>query len=823
MAGDRSGVRTERNWIYEHVIHSALSGPAGVAAPPVTAAPVKAAAVVPTAVDDIDRTTEGVATGNVLTGANTLTGTAGKDFGGTGAYTVNAGTYNLTYGDITIDAKGNYTYVCKTSIAALPTGTIENFNYTFFDAKSISSNTATLHILLDPQQPLTLMPPKVGFAGSFEATEFDDTITLLPPGGSSSSPVHGLGGDDYMFFGKSNSPLILDGGSGDDFLTGGTSADVLIGGQGADALDGKGGTDVASYETSIAAVEASLATGVGTMGDALGDTFKGIENLYGGKGADILTGDGGDNYLLGNGGNDTLLGGLGADSLEGGEGNDTLYGEDDDDSFYSDAGNDRYVGGGGTDTVYYQHQVTLYLDTPGKSTGDAKGDTFDGIEKINGSGQDDLLVGSDATNDRLAGGGGNDTVRGGLGGDQLEGMAGDDKLFGEGGDDTLTGDFGKDVLNGGAGTDVLLGGDLDDVLIGGADGDTLVGGNGNDFASYETASSSVDADLTGAALSGDATGDTYSGIENLRGSAFGDYLYGDAKDNVLDGGAGNDVLTGGDGNDTLIGGAGADSLLGGSGSADTASYETATAAITLNLGDTAKNTGDAKGDNYTDIEIYHGSNFNDTLTGDATSNVLEGGGGTDTLNGGGGSDVLDTGTGTGTGDKADGGEGDDVIYGNGLNATLLGGNGDDTISLYFAGKAFGGGDQDRLTGSDGNDLLDGGTGDDTLYGGKGDDTLTGGSGVDEFDIDISLTGKDKITDFNRSEDVLTIGRVLDGFGNDLSDLYDAGFSVKTSGSNLTIAWDGGASSVTLTNWTGGQVNDLQTLGLVLGTHLNVTH
>jgi hypothetical protein len=74
--------------------------------------------------------------------------------------------------------------------------------------------------------------------------------------------------------------------------------------------------------------------------------------------------------------------------------------------------------------------------------------------------------------------------------------------------------------------------------------------------------------------------------------------------------------------DLLIGGADADVLDGGSGD-DTASYETATTGILLNLA-TLEATGDAQGDVFVSIEQYEGSEYDDTLIGDATDNVLGG-------------------------------------------------------------------------------------------------------------------------------------------------------------------------------------------------------
>src|SRR5207244_777019 len=129
-------------------------------------------------------------------------------------------------------------------------------------------------------------------------------------------------------------------------------------------------------------------------------------------------------------------------------------------------------------------------------------------------------------------------------------------------DDTLIG--GAGVVNhlfGGAGNDLL-------VDVG---GDILDGGAGNDTASYASSTIPVMIDL---ALTGiQANGGTLISIENLIGSSGWDTLKGDG---------GANQLIGGDGGDTLMGRAGGDILDGGSGF-DTASYDDASAGVTVDL------------------------------------------------------------------------------------------------------------------------------------------------------------------------------------------------------------------------------------------------
>ena len=123
--------------------------------------------------------------------------------------------------------------------------------------------------------------------------------------------------------------------------------------------------DVVRYYNSNAGVRVNLATGAASGGYANGDTFGGIEWLRGSQHNDRLIGDDGDNFLVG---------GAGADVLEGGEGVD-------------------YLG-------YYDSTaaVTVNLATGTATGGYASGDTFSGIQWVEGSRYDDHLTGDDGDN-----------------------------------------------------------------------------------------------------------------------------------------------------------------------------------------------------------------------------------------------------------------------------------------------------------------------------------------------------------------------------------------------------------------------------------------
>ena len=64
---------------------------------------------------------------------------------------------------------------------------------------------------------------------------------------------------------------------------------------------------------------------------------------------DILYGGGGDDKLYGGDGGDILYGGTGHNELHGGDGDDTLHAGNDGDHLYGDAGNDHLYGGAGSD------------------------------------------------------------------------------------------------------------------------------------------------------------------------------------------------------------------------------------------------------------------------------------------------------------------------------------------------------------------------------------------------------------------------------------------------------------------------------------------
>ena len=182
--------------------------------------------------------------------------------------------------------------------------------------------------------------------------------------------------------------LLAINGTGNDLdnvLIGNAGANSLAGLAGADLVDGgRAGIDTASYAVSNAGVSVSLMTGLGSGGDAEGDTLIRIENLTGSAFNDTLEGDSGTNVL---------------------------------------------AGGAGIDTVTYEHAlagvtVSLALTTAQNTLG-AGIDTLSGLENLTGSAFNDTLLGT-AGDNVLIGLAGNDTLNGGAGADTLLGGTGHD-------------------------------------------------------------------------------------------------------------------------------------------------------------------------------------------------------------------------------------------------------------------------------------------------------------------------------------------------------------------------------------------------------------
>ncbi len=375
----------------------------------------------------------------------------------------------------------------------------------------------------------------------------------------------------------------------------------------------------------------------------------------------IIPGDGpNDDRIVAGDGNDTILAGLGNDTIYGGNGDDQIFGGPGDDSIYGGDGNDTIIGGGGREVIY-GGAGDDFIDT---RTPDALPDIdYPGLYPAD----------SDTQNNRdtIYGGDGNDTIFSGDDADRVYGRDGDDYIDGGFDNDSLYGNAGQDTIIGGEGSDYIDGGAGDDLIFGGLDlsypdiinipndagdlrpannADYITGGFGNDTI-Y-----GMDDDDT---ILGDEGNDLiYGGVDNdsMFGGTGDDTIYGGHGNDFADGGEGDDVLFGGIGDDTLQGGLGADTLYGGEGNDS----------LTAEDGD----------------DVLYGGDGDDFLDGGVNNDTLVGGDGSDTLIGGFGRDFLDLGTDGIPDDVADfayGGDDEDTITGVGVGDQVFGGgNGEDS-------------------------------------------------------------------------------------------------------------------------------------------------
>jgi len=573
----------------------------------------------------------------------------------------------------------------------------------------------------------------------------------------------------------------LTGTAGDNYFNTRGGGDRIAGGDGFDTVD---------FRDLTGGVSASLATGTANSVNGA-DTLSGIEGLAGSAFSDTLNGDAANNYLAG---------GAAGDVLDGSGGSDFLNGQ---------GGNDSLTGGAGSDTAQYSGARANYdvqilagnlVTVTDLRAGAPDGaDTLSGVESLQFSDQTLVL----ALNENAVGTEGPDTYQGGAGNDTYSGLGSRDIIRGGPGNDLLIAGDGDDDVNGQDGADTIQGGNGNDFMQGGPGDDRLDGGLGfGDAANYADATSAVSIDLritSAQAVGGNLGIDTLVQIESLRGSAFGDLLIGNELGNYLVGNAGDDTISGQAGDDNLEGGAGDDLLEGGAGN-DNAVYESATSGVAVNLAlPGAQDVGGGRGfDTLVSIEGIVGSNFNDTLTGDAGTNFFEGHAGDDVIDGAGGFDqayyiratggvtidlavqspqAIGAGQGTDTlisveslrgsqfADTLSGDGGVNTLAGDGGNDLLDGRGGIDTaeyfsatssvtVNLSISGAQLVSAEQgsdallnfenvggsavfsDTLTGDGGPNTLLGRGGDDILSGLGGNDNLVGGLGAD------SLTGGD---------------------------------------------------------------------------------
>ena len=528
--------------------------------------------------------------------------------------------------------------------------------------------------------------------------------------------------------------------------TGTKLKDTLIGGTTADTISGLDGDDTLYGRAGNDSI-------LGGNGNDKLFGEQGIDRLDGGTGNDQLDGGTENDVLIGGIGNDTLDGGAGNDNLSAGDGNDTLRG--------GQGGTDRLDGGIGIDTVTYEFGatvgVTVGLFSGALTAGGALGDTFIGIENVRGTGLADTFYDNSS-------------------GNVLAGLAGSDTFqLGRGGNDRIDGGLGIDtVAYNGNGTPVT--------------GVIIDGGHG-------------------LGLGGAAAGDSFVGVERFIGTELSDVFYGGATEMSFVGLGGDDRFYGGFGG--VLHAVGETDVTVTTINTNTVSYAFAAGAVSVDLHVNAGIGGLANGDTYKSVADIEGSNFADTIRGDAGNNLIHAGGGNDTV------------------DVSDGGI--DTVYGDAGTDTVTFKNATVAVSFQFTASLISAESNvgspvtlagfEKYEGTGFDDTFDAGTGaTGTLVGLAGNDTFNavtelqafdGGAGTDK--LNFAATGI-TINMFSNATQFVSIDYVqgssaadsIKGTDGTRIDGGDGDDTLMTGGTTAALSYlRGGMGADTLTFQGGG--------------------
>ncbi len=563
-----------------------------------------------------------------------------------------------------------------------------------------------------------------------------DTITT----GQGKDIIRSDNGDDLIYTGQGDDMIFA--GAGDDHVEAGDGDDVLIGNKGADWLYGGSGSDSVLFDGDLAGetgVVVNLLTGKGQGGDAEGDTYVSIENVYGtwyqdeligNNQANVLSGGAGFDTLVGHGGNDIFLTGEGsANSVDGGEGSDLI----------------RYADFSAGVRVDLTRGQAVHLDAQGDPT--AFVDRLASIEDVEGSKYTDTIIGNDEDN-RVLGSLGTDTINLGTGTDVVDyrnltvhtddnagiwvdlanaqpvvvaadgslsaylvqALSNVETVYGSSANDRIYGTANADVLAGYKGLDILRGRGGNDTFYAWGDGDAFYGGTGTDTVDYLNMAEGVVASLR----TGHGQGlDDFHDIENLSGTLFNDVLEGNSQANLLYGGLGLDVIRGLGGNDTLMGIGDGDLMDGGDG-IDTVTYADANTGVWVTMGTEVMDIDQRhqweklvrRPDFLSHVETVVGSGFGDLIETSTGSETIRSGQGNDWIIGSMGSDTYDGGEGTDTVSFTDGGLTHGVEINLGANTARDRHSSAFTHTLANVEQAQGSEHDDRIIGNTtGNDLI----------------------------------------------------------------------------------------------------------------------
>ncbi|MCA3423277.1 MAG: hypothetical protein INF81_10035 [Roseomonas sp.] len=648
-----------------------------------------------------------------------------------------------------------------------------------------------------------------GEAGqTLSGTEGNDVISL----GAGSDSYLGLGGNDSVLGNDGNDTILggnggdtVHGSAGDDSISGGSGDDRLFGGLGNDTIDaGEGLNDRIRYTDLVGPVTVVIENSGSSSGfnrATVSTAAQGTDSIMG---FEILTTTTGNDYITVNS-VATVAAGL---FVYANEGNDTLIFNTSDTAAYADYRSGSTLGG-----------VTVDL-LAGTAVDPFGTDSLVGVRNINGSGEDDIIYGSDADN-RFRLYGGNDCMDGRGGSDLADysylgasqslsvnlatgrandglgftdtlisienvwGGAGNDAIIGGNGADSLDGGNGADTLDGGSGNDTIAGGDGNDRIFGGTGSDSIDAGTGtSDIISFNhTSAQAVSATISAIGGSGGSNyavvnsasqgNDTIINFENIQGSFENDgfTINSAATDNALL------FVFGSIGADTIAVNIASNAVM--------ADYNTITGSTNFTRGvivDLLAGTADdGRGgiDSLIGVRGVSGSSFGDTILGSVFNDRFREQGGSDSINGRDGFDMLDY-----SGNNA----GQSVSVNLAAERASDGREGTDTVISM-----------ENVRSGSGNDTLIGNAADNELRGGSGADILDGGaSGFDIADyanntsaqaISVNLIAGRASDGFSFNDTLVSIEYIRGGSGNDTMIGSGANERFRGNAGNDTI--DGG--------------------------------
>jgi autotransporter-associated beta strand protein len=604
-------------------------------------------------------------------GTDTLVESADLDFTLTAAGLVGRGTDSLAGIEtvsLTAGSEANTFTVAGWTGSAILSGAAGNDRYVFSGTESVSvtivegadtdadtldftgllNGGVTIDLAATMAQTLvaglTLTLSSAGGIENVTGTAFADTLA----GNSRDNSLSGLAGDD-TFSGLAGNDTFV-GGTGTDTVV--ASADVdftlsptTLAGLGSDTLAGieearltagsgantftvqswtgsailSGG---AGNDTYVFSGTASASVTIVEADDADTDALDFSSLLNGGVNLDlavttaqtlvagltvVLSSATGIENVVGTAFADTVVGNARDNTLAGLAGDDTLAGRGGDDTFTGGAGNDAFAGGDGIDTVVDSADVDFTL-TPTTLTG-VGSDTLAEIEGAN------LTAGSGVNTF---------TVNAWTGSAILSGAAGNDAY----------------VFTGSESASVTI------IEAADADTDSLDFTNlANGGVNLDLAATTAQTLVAGLTL----TISSATGLENVIGTALADTIVGNARANTLSGVAGDDTLAGRAGDDRYVfAGALLASVMvveSADADADTLDFSgISNGGLALDLGvDTPQSI--ATGltvtlSTATGLENAIGTVFADTLVGNTRDNTFSGLAGDDRLDGGAGTDTV---------------------------------------------------------------------------------------------------------------------------------------------------------------------------------------